>query len=117
MTIVANSFSYVIGADTHARTHTLAVIEVNTAARVDTQEFSTATAGLSRALAWIKRRTENATKVLIAIEGIGSYGARLARVYQRRSEERRVGKECRSRRRAEAWNSYTRNSMQNVVII
>src|SRR5690625_7589919 len=104
MTIVANSFSYVIGADTHARTHTLAVIEVSTAAKVDTQEFSTATAGLSRALAWIKRRTENATKVLIAIEGIGSYGARLARVYQRdglrvvelfptpaRSEERRVG--------------------------
>src|SRR5690625_3927055 len=58
MTIVANSFAYVIGVATHAKTHTLAVIEAGIGARVDTHVFSTTAAGLSRALAWIKRKTD-----------------------------------------------------------
>ncbi len=37
MTIVANAYAYVIGADTHAKTHTLAVVEARTGARIDTQ--------------------------------------------------------------------------------
>jgi len=53
MTIVANTFAYVIGADTHSRTHTLAVLDARTGARVDTQTFPTTPAGLSRAVAWI----------------------------------------------------------------
>lgn len=82
MTIVANSFAYVIGVDTHAKTHTLAVIEAGIGARVDTHVFSTTAAGLSRALAWIKRKTDKDSEVLVAIEGIGSYGAQFARVCQ-----------------------------------
>lgn len=79
MTIVANTFTYVIGADTHAKTHTLAVVEARPGARIDTQVFPTTPAGLSRAVAWIGRRTGGLADVLIAIEGIGSYGAGLAR--------------------------------------
>lgn len=82
MAIVANSFAYVIGADTHAKTHTLAVIEAGNGARVGTHVFSTTAAGLSRALAWIKRRTGKNPEILVAIEGIGSYGARFARTCQ-----------------------------------
>ncbi|MGM7671623.1 IS110 family transposase [Microbacterium sp. A93] len=78
MTIVANPFTYVIGADAHARTHTLAVLEARTGARIDTQAFPTTPAGLSRAVAWSGRRTSGLVDVLIAIEGIGSYGAGLA---------------------------------------
>ncbi|MGY1553104.1 IS110 family RNA-guided transposase [Microbacterium sp. A588] len=79
MTIVANAFAYVIGADTHSRTHTLAVLDARTGARTDTQVFPTTPKGLSRALAWMGRRTSGLADVLVAIEGVGSYGARLAR--------------------------------------
>lgn len=78
MTIVAKTFAYVIGADTHSRTHTFAVLDARTGARVDTQTFPTTPAGLSRAVAWIGRRTSGLADVLVAIEGVGSYGARLA---------------------------------------
>lgn len=78
MTIVANTFAYVIGADTHARTHTLAVIEASTGAKIDTRTFPTTSAGLARAVTWMGRRTHGLADVLVAIEGIGSYGAGLA---------------------------------------
>jgi len=82
MTIVANTFAYVIGADTHARTHTLAVLDARTGARVDTQVFPTTPAGLARAVAWVGRRTSGLADVLVVVEGIGSYGAGLARCCQ-----------------------------------
>jgi transposase len=82
MTIVANTFAYVIGADTHARTHTLAVVGARTGARVDTATFPTTAAGLGRAVGWIAHRTSGLADVLIAIEGVGSYGARPARSCQ-----------------------------------
>lgn len=41
--------------------------------------FPTTRPGLSRAVAWIGRRTSGLADVLVAIEGIGSYGAGLAR--------------------------------------
>ncbi len=44
--------------------------------------FPTTPAGLSRAVAWIGRRTSGLADVLVAIEGIGSYGAGLARFCQ-----------------------------------
>lgn len=82
MTIVANTFAYVIGADTHSRTHTLAVLDTRTGARLDIQTFPTTPAGLSRAITWIARRTSGLADVLVAIEGVGSYGARLAKACQ-----------------------------------
>lgn len=72
MTIVAESFSYVIGADTHAKTHTLAAIEANTGAQVDNRTFPTTAGGVSRGLAWIKRRINSTGESLVVIEGIGS---------------------------------------------
>lgn len=79
MTIVANTFAYVVGADTHAKTHTLAVLDARTGAKIDTRVFPTSSSGLSRAVAWIGRRTSGLADVLIAVEGVGSYGAGLAR--------------------------------------
>jgi transposase len=79
---VTNTFAFVIGADTHARTHTLAVLDARTGAKVDTQAFPTTPAGLARAVAWVGRRTSGLADVLVVVEGIGSYGARLARLCQ-----------------------------------
>ena len=79
MSIVANTFAYVIGVDTHARTHTLTVVEAPTGARLDTSVFPTTAAGLSRAVAWMGLGSSGLADVLIVIEGVGSYGAGLAR--------------------------------------
>ncbi|WP_062530463.1 IS110 family transposase [Demequina rhizosphaerae] len=79
MTIVANTYTHVIGIDTHARTHTLTVIAAATAARGATAAFPTTARGLSRAGSWIARHGSHLA-TLVVIEGAGSYGAVLARV-------------------------------------
>ncbi|UOE45136.1 IS110 family transposase [Agromyces larvae] len=79
MTIVANAYAYVIGVDTHGRTHTLALLDSGTGVKQAISTFPTSAAGLSRALAWVARRTGGLADVLVVIEGIGSYGATLAR--------------------------------------
>lgn len=73
MTIVAENYDYVIGIDTHARTHTYAIINTRTGAREGCQTFPVTTPGMSRAIAWIRRNTRDA--ILAAIEGTRSYRA------------------------------------------
>ena len=77
-TIVSQTHSFVIGVDTHARTHTYAVL---TAAgeHLGTDTFPNTAAGRSRAISWTGRRASGVTDVLWVIEGAGSYGAQLAR--------------------------------------
>jgi transposase len=77
VTTVAEQYEYVVGVDTHARTHTYAVLDPGTGRTLDSATFPTTAAGLSRALAWISRRAPGRT--LVAIEGTGSYGANLTR--------------------------------------
>lgn len=74
MTIVADSYDRVIGVDTHARTHTYAIVDAKTGGVEQTKTFPTHPAGLARALSWI---TTVVGSVLIACEGTGSYGRRL----------------------------------------
>ncbi|WP_426624506.1 IS110 family transposase [Leifsonia sp. McL0607] len=77
MTNVADQYEFVVGVDTHAKTHTYAVVETTTARTLDTATFPTSPTGLSRALAWMRRRARGST--LVAMEGTGSYGANLTR--------------------------------------
>lgn len=76
MTIVADLYNYVVVVDTHARTHSYAIVAAATGAVLAQATFPTTPAGLGRALAWIRRRTSGL--VLISAEGTGSYGAQLA---------------------------------------
>ena len=83
MPIVANTYSYVAGVDTHAATHTFAVIAAATGAVLDQATFASTDAGLRRAVNWLQRRTVATSggdldSVLVAMEGTGSYGAVLA---------------------------------------
>lgn len=78
MTIVAHAHPFVIGVDTHARTHTLAVLVAATGELVATDQFPTTDAGLHRAATWAARRTGGELSTLWVIEGVASYGARLA---------------------------------------
>ncbi|WP_415856118.1 IS110 family transposase [Sinomonas sp. G460-2] len=78
MTTVAQSRSFVIGVDTHARTHTYAVLAAN-GEHLGTEAFPNTHAGRARGIAWAGRRTGGDLGALWVIEGVGSYGAQLAR--------------------------------------
>lgn len=76
MAIIAEEFDFVVGVDTHARTHTFTAVHTTTGAVVDTAAFPATSAGMNRAIAWVRRRTAG-EKVFAAVEGTSSYGARL----------------------------------------
>jgi hypothetical protein len=87
VTIVAHAHPFVIGVDTHARTHTLAILVAGTGELVATEQFPATDAGMSRSIAWAASRTDGDLATLWAIEGIASYGARLASVVKRAGYE------------------------------
>jgi transposase len=80
---VADFYRYVVGVDTHAATHSYAIVAAPNGALVDQATFPTTPAGLRRARDWIGRRTDSDLDgVLIAAEGTGSYGAVLGDVLE-----------------------------------
>lgn len=78
LTIVAHCHPFVVGVDTHARNHVYAIVDAGNGALIDTQTFPASAAGISRAIAWVSRRTNADTQTLWVIEGAASYGAILA---------------------------------------
>lgn len=80
---VADFYRYVVGVDTHAATHSYAIVAASSGALLDQATFPTTSAGLRRARDWIGRRTEgDIDSVLVAAEGTGSYGAVLGDVLE-----------------------------------
>ena len=79
MSIVAHSHPFVIGVDAHARTHAVAILACPTGEVIDEDQFPATPAGLTRAVAWVARRTGADLNTLWVVEGVGTYGARLAR--------------------------------------
>lgn len=81
MSIVADEFRFVVGVDTHAATHSYAIIGCPAGVVVAEAQFPTTPAGLARAAAWIGRRTGgDLDQVLVSTEGTRAYGARLGRL-------------------------------------
>lgn len=77
--IAADRYRQVVGVDTHAATHSFAIIESRNGGLIDESTFPTTPSGLRRAAQWIGRRTMGELDdVLIAVEGTGSYGAVLS---------------------------------------
>ncbi|MHA3725328.1 IS110 family RNA-guided transposase [Leucobacter sp. HY1910] len=79
MSIVAHNHPFVVGVDTHARTHTYAIV-TSAGVEVDHETFPSTLPGMKRALAWLTRRTGGDLSTLLVIEGIATYGAKLARL-------------------------------------
>lgn len=75
MNTVAQSRSYVVGVDTHARSHTLAVVRASTGELLGSEQFPASTPEMRRAIEWAGRLTGGDLGTLWAIEGTGSYGA------------------------------------------
>lgn len=78
MITVAQSRPFVIGVDTHARTHTLAILSAPSGEQIACEQFPASSAGMRRAVDWAARRTGGDLAALWVIEGVGSYGAQLA---------------------------------------
>lgn len=53
--IVSEQYEFVIGVDTHAATHTFAVVAGATGAALHRATFPTSTPGLARAFDWLNR--------------------------------------------------------------
>jgi transposase len=87
VTIVAHAHPFVIGVDTHARTHIFAILVAATGELIRTEQFPATDAGMDRAIAWAARRTDGDLATLWVIEGIGTYGARLATAVSRAGYE------------------------------
>ena len=77
MPIVAENYRFVVGVDTHAATHSYAIVAAS-GALIDQRTFPTTAAGLARAAAWIDGSASTPAEVLIAAEGSNSYGAVMA---------------------------------------
>jgi hypothetical protein len=78
MSIVAHSYPFVVGVDTHAKNHVYAILNALTGELLQTRDFPTTSTGINRAIAWAARLTGADFAVLWVIEGAASYGALLA---------------------------------------
>lgn len=79
MSIVAHNRPFVIGVDAHARTHAVAILACPTGEILDEGQFPATAAGMQRTIAWAARRTGADLDAIWVIEGVGTYGAQLAR--------------------------------------
>jgi len=71
---VSEQYEYVIGVDTHAATHTFALVAAATGGVLAHAEFPTSPAGLPRAHHWLTQRV-GSRAALAVVEGTGSFGA------------------------------------------
>jgi len=83
MTMVAETYKFIVGVDTHSRTHTYALMAACTGGIEETKTFPASEAGISRAVTWIRRAAGPELSVIVAIEGTGSYGAGLTKALSR----------------------------------
>ena len=61
---VSQQYEFVVGVDTHAATHTFALLAAATGACLAHAEFPTSPAGLARAQSWLQQRVgEHATQI------------------------------------------------------
>jgi hypothetical protein len=77
--VVSYSRPFVIGVDCHARTHTYAILDARTGQQIGCEQFPSTSSGSNRAISWVNRHAGGDLGALWVIEGIGTYGARLAR--------------------------------------
>jgi len=83
--MLTDELEYVIGVDTHAKTHTLVIVEARTQRTAQKLALDANRTGYRRALRLARRRAPGCR--VWAIEGTGSYGAGLTRFLAERGEQ------------------------------
>jgi transposase len=79
VTIVADSYRFVTGVDTHSKKHQYALVD-HSGRLVDERAFPASPAGIARATRWLTDAT-GGQPMLAAIDGAGSYGRQLAEAF------------------------------------
>jgi transposase len=70
--IVAEQYQYVVGVDTHAQKH-VATIVSSQGLVLATREVRVTGPQMNSFISWVRKVTDNAENVLLAIEGTSSY--------------------------------------------
>lgn len=79
MASVAQTRDFVVGVDTHARSHTYAVLATSTGQTLGIKQFPSTSGGIARALNWVGRTTGGDLDTLWVVECVATYGAAIAR--------------------------------------
>ena len=77
--IVAERYQYVVGVDTHAQKHVATIVN-NHGVVLATREVRVTNPQINSFLTWIRKVTDNAEAVLLAIEVTSSYGETLTKL-------------------------------------
>lgn len=77
--IVAETYQYVVGVDTHARKHVATIVDTHGAV-LASREVRVTGPQMNGFISWIRKATGNVPNVLLAIEGTSSYGETLTKL-------------------------------------
>jgi len=77
--IVAERYQYVVGVDTHAQKHVATIVN-SRGVVLASREIRVTGPQMNSFLTWIRKVTDNAEAVLLAIEGTSSYGETLTKL-------------------------------------
>ena len=83
MSIVAELYRFVVGVDTHAKTHTFAVIDTRTGKEVGVRDYPVTAKGMGRAVTWALS-VAGGEPLLAAVECTSTYGATITREFTAR---------------------------------
>jgi transposase len=76
---VSQKYEYVVGVDTHSRVHVCTVVD-NRGATIATREVRVTGPQMNGFINWLRRVTNNAENMLLAVEGTSSYGETLTKL-------------------------------------
>lgn len=77
--IVAETYQYIVGVDTHAQKHMATIVD-SRGAVVANREIRVTSLQMSGLITWVRKVTANTENVLFAIEGTSSYGETLTKL-------------------------------------
>jgi transposase len=77
--IVAEKYQYIVGVDTHAQKHVATVVN-NHGVVLASREIRVTGSQMNGFITWIRKVTDNAEAVLLAVEGTSSYGETLTKL-------------------------------------
>lgn len=77
--IVAEKYQYIVGVDTHAQKHVATIVN-NHGVVLASREIRVTGSQMNGFLSWVRKVTDNAEAVLLAVEGTSSYGETLTQL-------------------------------------
>jgi transposase len=77
--IVSEKYQYIVGVDTHAQKHVATIVD-NHGVVLASREVRVTSSQMNSFISWVRKVTDNAEAVLLAVEGTSSYGETLTKL-------------------------------------